>query len=153
MTTTTEPTTTTPAPPAWLNLDAYCSPELRARIATAREHVAAMAPRLLALAEEVAAVMLDFSVECGAPFDDHQVILDPWTGQNRLWSEVRDISTCLDHALGDGPGQAPDWYVDLVAERLDGLSTWAPALLRDAGRISPEEAETIRAAKMAGTEA
>lgn len=152
--TTTDRTATTSEPPAWLNLDGYCPPELRDRIAEAREHIAEMYPRIVDLAREIAAVLLDFEVHTGRVdlFDGHDQALDPWTGRDSLWTETRELENILGYALDDGDGPAPDWYLDLVAERLDGLSTWAPWVLAEGGRISSETAEECRQAILEGRE-
>lgn len=137
MTATTDTPTVQPEAPAWLNLDGYCPTELRERIADARESVARLRPQLEAVCREVAEVMLDFEVATRGVFDNHQSVLNPWTGQDSLWSEFRDLQETTTNVLEPDTGLPADWHLDLIAERLDHLSTWAASTLRRSGRDVP----------------
>lgn len=138
MTSTIEPTTTTEVP-AWLNLDGYCPPELRARIAEARNTLVQMRPVLEELGKLCAALQLDLDAHFESTrveLDDHRCVLDPWTGIDSFYDEVLAAADLLAIAVDriQTHKPTPEWYLDLLQERLDRLPSWAASQLQAAGR-------------------
>jgi hypothetical protein len=141
--TTTEPTTTAEVP-AWLNLDGYCPPKLRERILQARCELAAARPAIEELGKRLAELNLDVQAHFGTidcSIDDHWFVLDRWTGIDSLHNEILECGDLLNIAAGEriqDNRPTPEWYLDLLQERVEHLSTWAPSKLREEGRDIPK---------------
>jgi hypothetical protein len=85
------------------------------------------------------------TVECNV--DDHWSVFDPWTGIDSFHNEIIECGDLLNIAADERiqvHKPTPEWYLDLMQERIEYLSTWGPSKLRQAGRDVPTTAAERR---------
>jgi hypothetical protein len=125
MTITNDRRPTAPEFPAWLNLDGYCSPDIRAQFVEAADAIEGVIadPRFNDAIRMAFEVQRRFDREVDFAFDDDSVVLGKWSGYSRLESAVHRLAELALVARGEAwgsdsriAGDPPAWWTPWGSE-------------------------------------